>query len=172
MKASIGRIGDVTMSQWELVKRRAGIAAPICLAIFFSGVAGSVSAFTFSPPRTAFTLDSFADGHIRGVRPKNWSCGLAMTARVNKDGSKANIETFFSSNCPLTAPNLPWKVEPESASTAVIKDFSYVFEGHTCGPSNVQVTVSSKGVWTFNSKHDGCEVEYLSETVPSITIVP
>ncbi len=172
MKSSIAPVGEATAPRTRQHRWNVGTIAPVCLAVIMAGVAGSASAFTFSPPHTAFTLDSFANGYIRGFRPRNWSCGLTISAKVNKDGSISTIESFFSSDCPLSAPNLPWKVAPENASTAVIKGFSFVFDGHTCGPSNVDVAVNSSGVWTINSSHDGCQLEYISKSVPAITIAP
>ena len=169
MKPFDTAIGGYSTSCEGVHRRTRRIIAAILVVVTAVGACGSAAAFTFSPVKTSFNLYGFANIFVH----RNWSCNLAMSGRVNKSGSAATIDSFFSNNCPLTAPNLPWTVRPTSANTAVLKHLSFVLNGHVCKPVAASVSVNASGVWTINNgKLDNCQFMYNSATVPAITIVP
>jgi hypothetical protein len=151
------------------------LAALVAVTLVSVALAGSASAYSFSPTSTTFT----ALGSL--TLAKSGSpvvCAASFGGSINKTGvGKFTAVTFTGSpTCmAVQATGLPWGFKAVSASRAMIRGMAASAGSlGTCGPSNVHVMVNATGVIKFNHAMltGGCSVNGTVQTAPVITIVP
>ena len=152
------------------------LAALAAVTLVSVALAGSASAYSFSPTSTKFT----ALGSVVVMKNEaTFRCDASFGGSTNKTGvGKFTAVTFTGSpQCTaIQATGLPWEFRALAASGAVIKGMAATVGdlGPPCGPSNVHVMVDGTGVIKFNhAVLDAlCSVNGTLQTAPVITIVP
>lgn len=149
------------------------LAALVAVTLVSVALAGSASAYSFSPTSTRFT----ALGSLTLMRSGSAvQCAASFGGSTNKAGvGRITAATFTGSpTCTaVQATGLPWGFRALAASRALIKGMAAT-AGSACGPSNVHVMVNGTGVIKFNHAMltGGCSVNGTVQTAPVITIVP
>jgi len=142
-------------------------------ALAVVALAGSASAYSFTPTNTKFkatgTLMLTALGDTV-------NCKTTLAGKTSKTGGASIASATFSGSSPvcklITPTGLPWKTTAKSATKATIMNIAVSGGGGSCGPTNVSIGVSGGGAFTFNNAvlSGGCEINGTLQTAPVITI--
>jgi len=147
--------------------------AASALAVF--ALAGTANAYSFTPTKTKFAATGTLMLTALG---DTISCKTKLVGKTSSTGKASITSATFSGKseiCGLITPtDLPWKTTAKTAVKATIMNVAVSGAGQTCGPSNVSITVSSGGAFTFNNAtlSGGCSIDGTLQTSPVITITP
>ncbi len=146
--------------------------AAIAVGMAVLAVAGSASAYKFSPAPARFAATGPASATFMGVTTNGTA---SLRGVVGKRGKAKIVKATFcgTKGCgTIVATGLPWKMTATGAATATIFNVAITSKAGTCGPANLAVTVSG-GVINYNGPLGQCSQATLSLTTsPTLSIVP
>jgi hypothetical protein len=142
-------------------------------ALAVLALAGTANAYSFTPRKTKFA----ATGSLMlTALGSTVSCKAKLAGATGSKGTASISSAAFSGSSPIcaliTPTDLPWKTTAKGASKATIMNVAVSGGGGTCGPTNLPITVSPGGAFTFNKAKlsGGCKIDGALQTSPVITI--
>jgi hypothetical protein len=135
------------------------LAAPLLV------LAGSASAYDFGPPTTSF--DGRGDMFLGTLQCPN--TGMRFQTDDKGRGSVVAVTPIRCGS--VTFSNLPWLMTAKDATSAMIRHAVWTTPGASCGPANLEATVSA-GLVTVAGGKGACSLNVVLTTSPTLVIVP
>jgi hypothetical protein len=163
-------------AQYQYI-RRCGMNPSVNAAVIVvltSGSAGMAHSGPFlSPSNTGFALNGMLTFESsNGEAP----CKVLFSGRTSTAGSGKKhageivlADAFGKCSREPKFTNVPWKIRLQSKAGGVVSNMSYFFEAYPCG-YDVPITISKRGVWSFNGTKSGCNIQGSLKSTPPITI--